>query len=45
MDDMGYDYMMFGDFHFKDDLQYGDAVPMLQRLKALAGPRRGCNSA
>ena len=22
MDDMGYDYVAFGDFHFKDDLQY-----------------------
>lgn len=27
MDDMGYDYVAFGDFHFKDDLQYSDAVP------------------
>ena len=36
MDDMGYDYVAFGDFHFKDDLQYSDAVPMLQRLQALA---------
>ena len=32
MDDMGYDYVAFGDFHFKDDLQYEDAVPMLDRL-------------
>lgn len=32
MDDMGYDYVAFGDFHFKDDLQYEDAVPMLKRL-------------
>lgn len=32
MDDMGYDYIAFGDFHFKDDLQYEDAVPMLNRL-------------
>ncbi|MDO4439976.1 MAG: putative selenate reductase subunit YgfK [Eubacteriales bacterium] len=32
MDDMGYDYIQFGDFHFKDDLQYEDAVPMLKRL-------------
>lgn len=32
MDDMGYDYVAFGDFHFKDDLQYQDAVPMLTRL-------------
>ena len=32
MDDMGYDYIAFGDFHFKDDLQYEDAIPMLTRL-------------
>ena len=37
MDAMGYDYVMFGDFHFKDDLQYGDAIPMMSRLLALAG--------
>ncbi|MCC8026167.1 MAG: putative selenate reductase subunit YgfK [Clostridium sp.] len=36
MDHMGYDYVAFGDFHFRDDLQYSDAVPMLQRLQALA---------
>ncbi len=36
MDDMGYDYVQFGDFHFKDDLQYSDAVPMLERLLKLA---------
>lgn len=39
MDKMGYDYVAFGDFHFQDDLQYGDAVPMLQRLMDLAGSR------
>ena len=36
MDDMGYDYMVFGDFHFRDDLQYEDAVPMLTRLMKLS---------
>lgn len=36
MDDMGYDYMVFGDFHFKDDLQYKDAVPMFTRLMKLS---------
>lgn len=36
MDEMGYDYVAFGDFHFKDDLQYEDAVPMLKRLQKLA---------
>lgn len=36
MDDMGYGYMVFGDFHFRDDLQYKDAIPMFRRLMALA---------
>lgn len=36
LDNMGYDYIQFTDFHFKDDLQYSDAVPMLQRLQATA---------
>lgn len=39
MDDMGYDYIQFGDFHFKDDLQYEDAVPMLKRLMNTAKER------
>ena len=39
MDDMGYDYIAFGDFHFKDDLQYEDAVPMLNRLIAVCQER------
>lgn len=33
---MGYDYVAFGDFHFKDDLQMEDAIPMLGRLMQLA---------
>jgi len=36
MDDMGYDYLVFDDFHFNDDLQYRDAVPMFKRLLDLA---------
>lgn len=36
MDKMGYDYVAFGRFHFDDDLQYVDAVPMLQRLQKLS---------
>ncbi|MBO6150182.1 MAG: putative selenate reductase subunit YgfK [Clostridium sp.] len=36
LDSMGYDYIQFTDFHFKDDLQYADAVPMLSRLQKLA---------
>lgn len=39
MDQMGYDYLAFGDFHFKDDLQYEDAVPMLTRLMALSAEK------
>lgn len=36
LNDMGYDYIAFGRFHFEDDLQYTDAVPMLQRLLKLS---------
>ncbi len=35
MDEMGYDYVSFGEFHFLDDLQYKDAIPMLTRLMKL----------
>ena len=36
LDSMGYDYIAFDDHHFKEDLQYADAVPMIHRLQALA---------
>lgn len=36
LDQMGYDYIAFGRFHFEDDLQYEDAVPMLTRLMELS---------
>ena len=36
LDRMGYDYIAFGRFHFEDDLQYKDAVPMLDRLMKLS---------
>ncbi len=36
MDAMGYDYLVFDDHHFTHDLQFSDAVPMFQRLQALA---------
>jgi len=36
LDEMGYDYISFGRFHFEDDLQYTDAVPMLTRLMELS---------
>jgi len=36
LDEMGYTYLTFDDHHFKADLQFADAVPMLGRLQALA---------
>jgi len=39
LDSMGYDYIAFTDLHFKEDLQYSDAVPMLERLMALASSK------
>lgn len=36
MDDMGYDYVSFTDLHFREDLQWEDAVPMFRRLQKLA---------
>ncbi|GHT53002.1 putative selenate reductase subunit YgfK [Spirochaetia bacterium] len=36
LDDMGYGYISFDDHHFKDDLQFGDAVDMIGRLQVLA---------
>ena len=33
---MGYDYIVFDDHHFNEDLQWKDAVPMFERLQALA---------
>ncbi len=36
LDSMGYDYIAFDDHHFKEDLQYEDAVPMFRRLQDLA---------
>jgi len=36
MDKLGFDYLCFDDHHFKADLQFDDAVPMLKRLQNLA---------
>ena len=36
LDRMGFDYVSFGERHFNEDLQYGDAVPMFGRLQNLA---------
>lgn len=39
LDEMGFDYIDFDDFHFKDDLQYEDAIPMFKRLRKLTDER------
>ena len=36
---LGYENLSFTDFHFKDDLQYEDAVPMIKRLQKLAADK------
>ena len=36
LDSLGFDYVCFDDRHFREDLQWKDAVPMLERLTALA---------
>lgn len=36
---MGYTHLAFGDAHFKDDLQFGDAVPMIKRLQERAAAK------
>ena len=36
LDKAGFDYIAFDDHHFKEDLQYADAVAMFHRLIALA---------
>ena len=33
---MGYDYIVFDEHHFNEDLQWEDAVPMFERLQKLA---------
>ncbi len=36
LDDLGFVHIMFDDHHFREDLQYDDAIPMFRRLIALA---------
>ena len=36
LDGLGFDYVAFDDRHFKADLQFGDAVPLIRRLMELA---------
>lgn len=37
LDSLGFDYVAFDDHHFREDLQWEDAVPMFRRLMKLAG--------
>lgn len=39
VDDMGYTHLVFNDSHFKDDLQFSDAVPMIKRLQERAAAK------
>ncbi|MGI6229743.1 MAG: putative selenate reductase subunit YgfK [Tractidigestivibacter sp.] len=39
LDSLGFDYIVFDDHHFTTDLQWADAVPMLERLIKLAGEK------
>ena len=39
LDSLGYDYIVFDDHHFLEDLQWADAVPMFRRLRKLCGER------
>ncbi len=36
LDQAGFDYIVFDEHHFNEDLQYADAVTMFRRLQALA---------
>ncbi|MDR2433902.1 MAG: putative selenate reductase subunit YgfK [Treponema sp.] len=40
LDEIGYGYISFDDHHFKNDLQFNDAVDMFTRLMALAKERK-----
>ncbi len=39
LDDMGYDYIAFGDLHFREDLPFVEAVPMIGRLQEKAAAK------
>ncbi len=39
LDSLGFDYIAFDDHHFKEDLQWADAIPMFKRLISLSGEK------
>lgn len=39
LDSLGFDYVAFDDHHFKEDLQWKDAIPMFERLLKLTAEK------
>jgi putative selenate reductase len=39
LDRLGYSYLQFDDHHFREDLQYEQAIPMIKRLLAVAAQK------
>ena len=39
LDSLGFDYVAFDDHHFKEDLQWEDAIPMFERLMDLTAQK------
>ncbi|MBQ6388256.1 MAG: putative selenate reductase subunit YgfK [Mogibacterium sp.] len=39
LDSLGFDYIVFDDHHFLEDLQWADAIPMFERLQKLCDER------
>ena len=39
LDELGFDYIAFDDKHFREDLQWADAVPMFERLTELCAEK------
>ena len=39
LDSLGYDYIVFDEHHFVEDLQWADAIPMFKRLQKLCDDR------
>ena len=39
LNELGFDYIVFDDTHFREDLQWADAVPMFERLIVLCAER------
>ncbi|WP_163653819.1 putative selenate reductase subunit YgfK [Listeria sp. PSOL-1] len=40
LDKLGFDYMVFDEHHFDEDLQFSEAIPMLTRLQKLANDKK-----